>query len=279
MSAAADMRVVEAVAEGGARVLTVGAWSLVVDAEGESEPRVRDLDAAERLGFSRPRDIRKLIERIWPENRRPNCRATVARQPVGPGGKGVREFTVNEYWLTEAELLKLIARCETPIAEAILDDMIRVYLAVRRHLVTAELSRALPSSAKALPAPKSTDPALPLNSAEIATIRRAARRAKMPVEDFLSLALTTWAHDLDHHMRFPSLAEKHKGLGKLRPVFTALTEGLHNTVARKAKACMGNTDPSSLAFAAYLLMEMGAHLQDANELAALGATVTLKDVP
>jgi hypothetical protein len=34
----------------------------------------------------------------------------VERQPVGPGGKGIREYTVSEYWLTEAELLKLCAR-------------------------------------------------------------------------------------------------------------------------------------------------------------------------
>lgn len=103
--------------------------------QADSQPRVRDIDAATRLGYARPRDVRKTIERIWPEDKRPSCRAAVAHQLVGPGGKGTRTYTVQEYWLTEAELLKLCARAETPIAEAILDEMIAVYMAVRRHLV------------------------------------------------------------------------------------------------------------------------------------------------
>jgi len=117
----------------------------------DGEPRIRDIDAATRLGYSRPRDVRKVIERIWPEDKRPSCRDTVARQPVGPGGKGTRTYTVTEYWLTEAELLKLIARSETPVAEAILDEMIAVYMAVRRHLVAAVPVKA---HERKLPAPK-----------------------------------------------------------------------------------------------------------------------------
>lgn len=100
----------------------------------DGEPRLRDLDAAERLQFNRPRDIRPLIERIWPENKRPFLRDTVSRRNVRGGG--VQEFKVTEYWLTEAELLKLCARARTTVAEAILDEMIAVYLAVRRHLAT-----------------------------------------------------------------------------------------------------------------------------------------------
>jgi hypothetical protein len=123
--------------EGARRILEAQGWTLVLGGDfPDGEPRIRDIDAAARLGYSEPRMVRKLIKRIWPENKAPNCRSTVERQPVGPGGKGIREYTVSEYWLTEAELLKLCARSETPIAESILDDMIAVYVAVRRYLAT-----------------------------------------------------------------------------------------------------------------------------------------------
>lgn len=114
------------------RIVRVGAWSFTAPGAEGTELLVRDTDAAERLGFSRPRDIRKLIERIWPEDQRPACRATVGRQRTG---FGEREYTVNEYWFSEAQLLKVIARSETPIADAILDEMIRVFMLARRGLL------------------------------------------------------------------------------------------------------------------------------------------------
>ena len=114
------------------RLVRAGDWTFTVLGAKGTEALIRDTDAATRLGFARPRDVRKLIERIWPENKRPNCRATVGRQSTGNGGS--REYTFNEYWLTEAELLKVCARSEAPIAEAILDEMIAVYIAVRRGL-------------------------------------------------------------------------------------------------------------------------------------------------
>lgn len=124
---------VQVVREESREVLRVEAWQFSVWKDlGDGIPRIRDTDAGERLGFARPRVIRELIERIWPENKRPNWRRTVGRQPVGPGGKGIREFEVNEYWLTKAELLKVCARAETAPADAMLDEMIRVYLAVDR---------------------------------------------------------------------------------------------------------------------------------------------------
>jgi len=120
----------------------------------DGEPRIRDTDAAERLSFSRPRKIRELIERTWPADKRPNCRPTAGRQSTGNGA--VREYAVTEYWLTEAELLKLCARARTEVAEVILDEMIATYIAVRRHLLTtvhvAAHDRKLPAP-KALPAP------------------------------------------------------------------------------------------------------------------------------
>jgi hypothetical protein len=123
-------------------IVRAGGWNMTVWPEAGDEPRIRDIDAGARLGFERPRDIRKIIARIWPQSAGLHCRATVARQSTGNGG--VREYTVDEVWLTEAQLLKVIARSETPIAEAILDEMIEVYVAVRRgfaHRLMSELVR------------------------------------------------------------------------------------------------------------------------------------------
>lgn len=139
-----NAEVVEATLETGERTLAVGAWRFTVAdaAANDTEPRVRDIDAAERLGFKEPRMIRKLIKRIWPSGDGPINRSTVSRWIAGKGAE--RERVVDEFWLTEAQLLKVVARSETPIAEAILDDMIRVYLAVRRFLLAHPHARPVP---------------------------------------------------------------------------------------------------------------------------------------
>lgn len=116
------------------REMTIESTALTVWMEyGDSEPRMIDTDVAAKLGFTQTRDIRKLIERIWPENQRPHVRATVARTSMPRGGE--REVAVNAYWLTEAQILKVVARSETPAAESILDEMIRVYMLARRGLL------------------------------------------------------------------------------------------------------------------------------------------------
>lgn len=106
-----------------ARTETVDGWTLGF--VGSDEPRVRDLDLAEHLGFERPRNIRKLIGRICGE--RGVC-STVERTVNG------RPAT--EYWLTEAQALKVIAKSETAKADAILDEVIAVYMAWRRGQFT-----------------------------------------------------------------------------------------------------------------------------------------------
>lgn len=131
-------------AEAEREVLAVGQWELSLWRDlGDGEPRVRDIDAARVLGFKQARDIRKLIERTWSEGHRPHVRATVARTSMPRGGE--REEMINEYWLTEAELLKLCARSRTPVAEAILDEMIAVYQMVRRHQVLAAVQVEAPA--------------------------------------------------------------------------------------------------------------------------------------
>jgi len=171
--------------EGSRRILTVGdGYELAVERDGV--PRVRDLDAAARLGFSRPRDIRKLIERVWPENKRPHVRATMARTSMPRGGE--RERVVDEYWLTEAEFLKLCARAETPIAEAVLDDMIARYMAARLHLAAPSLA----------PAPRA--PAVPGRRVLTVEVDEATWEFLASRADRLALRRGTWS---------PSIAARH----------------------------------------------------------------------
>jgi len=112
------------------RLVRVGAWSFTVwETTSDGEPRMRDVDVGERLGFGRPRKVRELVRRTWSGEkfRQIYVRPMVGRTSMPRGG--TRKVSVDEFWLTEAQILKLCARAETPIADAILDDMIQVYSA------------------------------------------------------------------------------------------------------------------------------------------------------
>jgi len=112
------------------RLVRVGAWELTVwVGRGDEEPRIRDLDLGERLGYANPIDIRKLIRRLEDEKKLKDLVvfATVAKTSGGRPGR--------EYWLTEAQALKVVAKSETSIADALLDEVIRVYMLARRGLL------------------------------------------------------------------------------------------------------------------------------------------------
>lgn len=102
--------------------------------EVEGDPRARDLDIAGRLGFDRPRDIRKLIERNLSELEAFGTCATVARVARGN--------PVSEYWLNEEQALLISIKSEAENAAAVRAMLIRVFVAYRRgHLgATANLS-------------------------------------------------------------------------------------------------------------------------------------------
>lgn len=86
----------------------------------EGEPRVRDLDLADRLGFDRPRDIRKLVERNMLEIRDFGVCATVAQTS---GARGGRPST--EYWLNEEQALLVSSLSDAPRAAEVRSIMTR----------------------------------------------------------------------------------------------------------------------------------------------------------
>lgn len=91
------------------------------------EPRVRDLDLAERLGFDRPRDIRKLIERNMAEIEAMGICATVAQNHGGGRGR-----PSTEYHLNEEQALLVATLSSAPQAAAVRAMLIRVFVAYRR---------------------------------------------------------------------------------------------------------------------------------------------------
>ena len=117
-------------------IVRVDGWDLVKDG-GQEEPRIRDFDLAERLQYRELKAIRKLIKRLIDAGFLPNIcvRDTVSRTQMPTGG--VRETVDKEYLLTEAEALLVISRSETEASTKIMQEVIDVYIAVRRGLLAA----------------------------------------------------------------------------------------------------------------------------------------------
>lgn len=89
----------------------------------DDEPRVRDLDLAERLGFSRPRAIRQIIERNIAELETYGPLATLRGKSRG------QEFT--EYYPNEGQSLCISAISNTPAAPLVRRALITTFMALR----------------------------------------------------------------------------------------------------------------------------------------------------
>jgi hypothetical protein len=107
-----------------------GVWDLVQwKTDQAEEPRIYDLDLARRLKYSKVYNIRKLIGRLAEEGKiNPFIKITTV---LRRGDK----VELQEFWLSEADALKVAARSETDGADAILDEMIQVYMLARRGLL------------------------------------------------------------------------------------------------------------------------------------------------
>ena len=114
-------------------VRVVDGWPL--DVTNSEDPRVRDVDLAERLGFAEPRMIRKLVKRMMDDQELigVHVRSTVERTSMPRGGE--RETAVTEYWLTEEDALILASRSDAPKAKEVRRALVRVFMAWRRGLL------------------------------------------------------------------------------------------------------------------------------------------------
>ena len=105
---------------------TIEGWSLATGGFSDNEPRILDVDLAARLGYERPRAIRDLIGRMIASGKLNDSevRRTVRQTSGRPA---------EEYWLTEPQALKVVAKSDTPKADALLDEVIRVFVLFRRQ--------------------------------------------------------------------------------------------------------------------------------------------------
>ena len=92
----------------------------------DDEPRILDLRIAERLGFTEPRAIRKLIRRHKGELGRHGGLGQHVPNPGPQGGRPSRE-----YWLNEAQAILICMKSETPLAEDIRAEIVTVFQAYR----------------------------------------------------------------------------------------------------------------------------------------------------
>lgn len=105
--------------------------------EVDGEPRVRDLDLAEKLGFDRPRKIRELIERNMAEVEKFGSSA--------PRRGAYRGKAFTEYFLNEEQALLVSVLSNAPNAAAVRAMLIRVFVAYRRGELETKAPKANPA--------------------------------------------------------------------------------------------------------------------------------------
>lgn len=98
--------------------------------EGHEEPRIHDLELAEKLGFERPRTIRQLIERHMERLRRAGEVEIIKMSPPQGGTK------TNNYYLNETQATFITSQSKTELALDITMQIIETYVAWRNQLDT-----------------------------------------------------------------------------------------------------------------------------------------------
>ena len=98
--------------------------TLIAPAMHDGELRILDTDLATRLGFDRPRDIRKLIKRYEVELTKMGTCATVARV--------IRGNETEVYYLNKKQAIFITAKSETAEATEITIEIIEKFDAYER---------------------------------------------------------------------------------------------------------------------------------------------------
>lgn len=116
-----------------------------LDSTDTKDPRIQDERLGERLGLSRPRDIRKLIDRNRAELESYGQIAPRCRKPQNARGGG---RPADEFWLNEAQALLICTFARTDRAAEVRRELIMVFLAWRRGSLPTRLPRWSPTRAE-----------------------------------------------------------------------------------------------------------------------------------
>jgi len=106
--------------------------SIIIPVMHEGELRIKDEDLGIRLGFNRPRDIRKIIVRYLPELDRMGVRATMAQTSGSKGGR-----PTDAYYLNRKQAIFITAKSETAEATDITIEIIERFDAYERGETSA----------------------------------------------------------------------------------------------------------------------------------------------
>lgn len=169
--------------------IVVAGWALMPPSNDVDEPRVRDTDLAERLGYDRPRKFRELVSKMVESNELPGV---LVRPGYGRGrnqhGETSAVVVTNEFWLTEREALLVCARSEAPRAHEVRAMLVDVFIAYRRGqlvpaappaaMTVAEFSAALAPHVEALARVTTT---LATISERLAAVESAQPHARQPL--------------------------------------------------------------------------------------------------
>ncbi|BCZ76092.1 hypothetical protein [Komagataeibacter phage phiKX1] len=127
------------------------------------ELRIKDEDLGARLGFTRPRDIRKIIARYLPELERMGVCATVSQTSGSKGGR-----PTDAYYLNRKQAIFITAKSETADATDITIEIIERFDAYERG--NAPTVKAPTNMVEALTLALEQQKALEAKDQEIATL-------------------------------------------------------------------------------------------------------------
>lgn len=113
-------------------VVTFSDWPIAVSGLGDREPRIRDVELAERLGFKELVSIRRLIKSLIRTGKLSDIKVLHGAS-AATGGRPVAE-----YWLTERQAIKVVAKSATDRADALLDEVIEVFVLARQGKLQQE---------------------------------------------------------------------------------------------------------------------------------------------